>query len=108
MWGNITIDWNGIIKSSVKGNDDHKVLGNLMADYIGMRGVNHNNKDIEHIIHQLASRFSVERMFGNIKGELRNREQENKLGEIMRDNENLAEQLKKAYIPSTDVKVGTN
>lgn len=60
------------------------------------------------MINGLFTFFTVSRIAGGLKGELRDREEELKIRELTSHNQQLAEHLSHAYIPSTDSKVGTS
>jgi hypothetical protein len=105
MWGNVTIDWNTILKERTPEMKDNDTLGSLIVNYKKYK--KSNDKNLEDVIPILANHFWIERLFGCIKGELRDREEEAKIRELTSHNQQLAENLSQAYIPPKDSKVGT-
>lgn len=90
MWGNITIDWENAIDDDEYGEEAFHIQ---LSDYIRYsrkrRKESKPTTEETQLIEDLAFHFEVRRVFGNIKGVLKDNELENKVEELTKNNEKL-------------------
>lgn len=99
MWGNIKINWDVIIREDSKLPKEERT-GYKFGLYISLRKSAPDGEQMKKLISELAVFFEINRVFGDIEGELRNRDEEKEL-KILReentklkiDNKNAVEQL---------------
>ena len=102
MWGNVTINWNGIPEK------ERRPVSEMMGNYAGIHKKGSDDPELKELITKLATDFQAYRAItGAIIGELRDRDHENKIEQLTKDNKQLAERLNEAYIPPKDSKIGT-
>ena len=105
MWGNVKIDKHEVEQYTKE--DDVKKYLSYMFDFAEDYAEKKDTPEFSSMIIELHSFFTASRFAGGLIGELRDRDEENMIKQLSLDNEKLAERLQEAYIPPTDMKVGT-
>lgn len=104
IWGNVVIDWK---KLHLKDDEAKEIISHLVKYTINNEQVRKDKEEYKKIIAELYGFLVGGRITGGIIGELHDRETETRVRELESHNQQLAENLSQAYIPSKDQRVGT-
>lgn len=89
LWGNVKIDWKRILPTETKKPQKEKIIFH-MGSYSVMVKMDPKPKDYSTVVEKLHTFFVVYRIQGAIEGELRDREEEQKIKTLEDDNKKLA------------------
>lgn len=93
IWGDIEINWDGVDKY---GKQRSEKFVNCLVDYLIARNHAEDRVNLEKMTLALATEFKRWRIVGEIKGKLQDRNLEDKVELLRKENANVTKELSKA------------